>query len=108
MRELLTSLADAMAGSDPVKSKAAMLQMAQDVHGAGAPGQPKALRSALLKELLAIVMSKRPRGVRAHAARLVGYIGSKSDDKALARLAADHEIKTDIQMARERLRRGAG
>lgn len=106
MRELLTSLADTMAGSDPVKAKAAMLQMVQDVHGAGAPGQPKALRAELLKELMAIVASKRPRGVRAHAARLIGYIGSKGDERALARLAGDPELKADIQMARERLRRG--
>ena len=105
MRELLTSLADTMAGGDQVKAKAAMLQMTRDVHGAAAPGQPKAFRAALLKELLSIVASKRPRMVRAHAARLVGYIGSKADDKPLARFAADPELKADIQMTRERLRR---
>lgn len=105
MRELLTSLADTMAGGDQVKAKAAMLQMAHDVHAAAAPGQPKAFRSALLKELLDIVASKRPRMVRAHATRLVGYIGSKADDKSLARFATDPELKADIQMARERLRR---
>ena len=106
MRELLTSLADTMAGSDQVKAKAAMLQMAHDVHGAAAPGQPKAFRAALLKELLSIVASKRPRMVRAHAARLVGYIGGKANDRELGRFASDPELKADIQMARERLRRG--
>jgi hypothetical protein len=106
MRERLTSLADTMAGSDPVKAKAAMLQMTQDVHGAAAPGQSKALRAELLKELMAIVASKRPRAARAHATRLIGYIGSKGEDKALARLATDPELRADIQMARERLRRG--
>jgi hypothetical protein len=106
MRDSLLGYADLMAGSDKVKAKAAMLQMAQDAHGAAAPGQPKALRAELLKELLEIVGSKRPRLVRAHAARLVGYIGSKGDDKALAKFAANPELKDDIQMARERLRRG--
>ena len=106
MRELLTSLADTMASADLARAKAAKLQMANDIHVACAPGQPKAARATLLKELLLIVGSKRPHLVRAHATRLVGYIGSKTDDKVLARFAADPEIKADIQMARERLRRG--
>ena len=105
MRESLLSFADAMAGMDKVRAKAAKAAMAQAVHAACAPGSDKALRAALLKELLLILSSSRPRLVRAHATALLGFIGSKADDKALARLTADPELKEDTRMARERLRR---
>lgn len=105
MRESLLSLADAMAGTDKARAKAAKAALAQEVHAACAPGGDKTLRAALLKEILLILNSKRPRLVRAHAIALLGFIGSKADDKALARLAADPELKEDIRMARERLRR---
>lgn len=105
MRESLLSFADAMAGTDKARAKAAKAAMSQAVHAACAPGGDKALRAALVKELLMILSSKRPRLVRAHAAALIGFIGNKADDKALTRLAADPELKEDIWMARERLRR---
>ena len=105
MRESLLSFADAMAGMDKVRAKAAKAAMAQAVHAACVPGSDKALRAALLKELSLILSSSRPRLVRAHATALLGFIGSKADDKALARLTADPELKEDTRMARERLRR---
>ncbi|WP_394796771.1 hypothetical protein [Armatimonas sp.] len=106
MRDSLLAAADLMAGTDKVQAKAAMLRMAQTIHTVCRPGGSKTIRADYLKELLDILGGKRPRHVRAHATRLVGYIGSKTDDKALARFAADPELKADIQMARERLRRG--
>jgi hypothetical protein len=107
MRETLLSLADTMSGADLVKAKAAKAIMAQQVHAACAPGGSAKLRAELLRELMAIFTSKRPRLVRAHAIELIGFLGSKNDDKALARLAADPELKDNIKMARERLRRGS-
>ena len=107
MRDSLLADADLMAGPDLVKAKAAKLSMEKTIHVVCRPGGSKAIRADYLKELLEIVNSKRPRMVRAHAARLVGLIGGRGDDKALAHLATDPEIKADIQMARERLRRGA-
>jgi hypothetical protein len=108
MRETLLSLADAMSGSDLVKAKAAKAAMAQQVHAACAPGVTGKLRAELLRELLTIILeSKRPRLVRAHAIALLGFLGSKGDDKTLARLASDPELKDNIKMARERLRRGS-
>lgn len=105
MRESLLSLADRMGGNNPVAAKAARLAMERAVHTACAPGASKGVRADILKELLAIVASQRPRMVRAHAIKLVGLIGRKSEDKPLARLANDPELKGDVQMARERLRR---
>ena len=107
MRETLLSLADTMSGSDLVKAKAAKAAMAQQVHAACAPGGTGKLRAELLRELMTILASKRPRLVRAHAVALVGFLGSKGDDKAIARFASAPELKDDIKMARERLQRGS-
>lgn len=105
MRDSLLAYADLMAGSDPVKAKAAKAELEKTVHAVCAPGRSKTIRNDYVKELLAILTSNRPRLVRAHAVRLLGLAGSKSDDKALARFAADPNLRDDIKMARERLRR---
>lgn len=106
MRETLLSLAAAMADPDPVKAKAAKLQMEQQVHRACAPKLPWRTRAALLKELLSLVDSRnQPRAVRAQAARLLGYAGGKGEERALAQYESDPELGEDIRMARERLRR---
>lgn len=105
MRETLLSLAETMASSDPVRAKAAKLAMAQQVHAACAPKKSSRDRAPLIKELLEIVSSPRPRLVRAHAARLVGYIGGKGEEVALGKAESDPEIGEDVRMARERIRR---
>jgi hypothetical protein len=107
MRDSLLAYADLMAGPDPVKAKAAKAEMEKTIHLVCAPGHSKTIRNDYVKELLAIVNSKRQRLVRAHAVRLLGLAGSKGEDKALVRFAADPELKDDIKMARERLRRSS-
>ena len=103
--ETLLSLAEAMAGADPVRAKAAKREMAHQVHAACAPKKPGRERAALIKDLTTLLETRRPRLVRAHAARLIGYAGSKGEDKALAKYASDPEIGEDIKMARERIQR---
>lgn len=103
--EPLLALAETMAGTDPVKAKAAKLEMAKLVHTACAPKRPGRERAAFLKQLSVLLDNRRPRLVRAHAAQLIGYAGGKADDKALAKYASDPEIGEDILMARERIQR---
>ena len=105
MRETLLSLAEAMASSDPVKAKAAKREMERQIHDACRPGKPWRERDPHLKELTTLLEKRHPRLVRAHAARLIGYAGSKEEESALAKYEPDPEIGDDIQMARERLRR---
>jgi hypothetical protein len=95
-----------MGGPDPAAAKAAKAALTSFVHAASAPRTGAAQRRETLRALSAIVLSKRPRMVRAHAVYLLGLLGGKSEERALAPQERDPEIGEDVRMARERLRRG--
>lgn len=105
MREEIPALADGMASSNKVIAKVAKKYMEETVHDAARPGAPKTYRKKTIADLLAVVRSNRPRLVRAHALRLLGLIGGKTEEKLLAPLEADREVGEDARMAHERLRR---
>ena len=107
MREEIPVLADGMASANKAMAKLAKAYMAETVHDAARPDAPKAYRKQTIAYLLAVIRSRRPRLVRAHALRLLGLIGGKPEEKLLAPLEADREVGEDARMARERLRRSA-
>ena len=106
MREEIPVLADGMASPDKAMAKLAKKYMEETVHDAARPGAPASYRKKTVADLLAVVRSKRPRMVRAHALRLLGLIGGKPEEKLLALIERDPEVGEDARMARERLRRG--
>jgi hypothetical protein len=110
MRELtaLEQLAQAMAGSDPVAAKTAKRAMAQRVHASAAPGADKKARAQNVRDLLTIARANGPRSVRAHALYLLGFIGGRTEERALSTLEADPEVGEDVRMARERIRKSGG
>ena len=95
-------LADQMSGTDPVASKAAKAEMETSAHAASAPGQ-KAARAQAAKGLVSIANSNRPRLVRAHALRLIGFVGTKADAAAVAGLTKHPEIGQDAKIAIKRI-----
>lgn len=101
--EPLESVADAMASAHPAVSKAARLELERRVHAAARPGSD---RRPTIGALRGIALAPRPRLVRAHALRLLGFIGDRRAERAIARLESDPEIGEDARMARERIRRG--
>lgn len=97
-----SKLADQMAGTDPTSSKAAKLEMEISAHAAAAPGQGAA-RAQAAKGLVDVAKSNRPRLVRAHALRLIGFVGSKADAAAVAALSKHPEIGQDAKIAIKRI-----
>ena len=95
-------LADQMSSTDPVASKAAKAELEIFAHAAAAPGQ-KAARAQAAKALVDVAMSNRPRLVRAHALRLIGFVGSKADAAAVAGLTKHPEIGQDAKIAIKRI-----
>ena len=95
-------LADQMSGSDSVTSKAAKLELEVAAHAAAAPGQNVA-RAKAAKSLVDVAKSNRPRLVRAHALRLIGFVGSKADAAAVAGLTKHPEIGQDAKIAIRRI-----
>jgi len=95
-------LADQMSGTDPVASKAAKAELETSAHAAAAPGQ-KAARAQAAKALVDVAKSNRPRLVRAHALRLIGFVGSKADAAAVAGLTKHPEIGQDAKIAIKRI-----
>ena len=107
MREEIPTLADGMASPDKARAKLAKKYMEATVHDAARPDAPRAYRKKTIADLLAVIRSGRPRLVRAHALRLLGLIGGRSEEKLIAPLESDKEVGEDARMARERLRRSA-
>lgn len=95
-------LADQMSGTDPVASKAAKAELETYAHAAAAPGQ-NAARAQAAKALVEVAKSNRPRLVRAHALRLIGFVGSKADAAAVAGLTKHPEIGQDAKIAIKRI-----
>jgi len=95
-------LADQMSGTDPVSSKAAKHEMEVSTHATAAPGQGAA-RAKAAKALVDVAKSNRPRLVRAHALRLIGFVGSKADAAAVAGLTKHPEIGQDAKIAIKRI-----
>jgi hypothetical protein len=95
-------LADQMSGSDSVTSKAAKLELEAAAHAAAAPGQTPA-RAKAAKALVDVAKSNRPRLVRAHALRLIGFVGSKADASAVAGLSKHPELGQDAKIAIKRI-----
>lgn len=95
-------LADQMSSADPVASKAAKVEIETSAHAAAAPGQTAA-RTQAAKGLVAVATSNRPRLVRAHALRLIGFIGSKADAAALTGITKHPEIGQDAKIAIKRI-----
>lgn len=95
-------LADQMSGSDSAASKAAKLELEVAAHAAAAPGQ-NAARVQAAKALVDVAKSNRPRLVRAHALRLIGFVGGKAEAGAIAGLAKHPEIGQDAKIAIKRI-----
>jgi len=95
-------LADQMSGPDSVTSKAAKHELEVAAHASAAPGQ-NAARTKAAKSLVDIAKSNRPRLVRAHALRLIGFVGSKADAAAVAGLTKHPEIGQDAKIAIKRI-----
>ena len=95
-------LADQMSGADPVTSKAAKAELETSAHAAATPGQ-NAARAQAAKALVEVAKSNRPRLVRAHALRLIGFVGSKADAAAVAGLTKHPEIGQDAKIAIRRI-----
>jgi aconitase B len=111
MREELASrildLANRMADPDKVKAKMAKVAMERLVHVNARPGVNKNDRQSVNEGLLTVAKETRnhSRMTRAHAIRLLGYIGGGSEERALGSLEKDPELGEDARMARERIRR---
>jgi hypothetical protein len=111
MLDALTSrvfdLANQMADADKVKAKAAKRELERAAHLAARPGGTKKDRETLIAALLEVVKGEKTYApvARAHAARLLGFIGGKGEERALAPYEKDAAISDDIYMARERIRR---
>ena len=95
-------LADQMSGTDPVSAKAAKHEMEVSSHATAAPGQGAA-RVKAAKALVDVAKSSRPRLVRAHALRLIGFVGSKADAAAVAGLTKHPELGQDAKIAIKRI-----
>lgn len=111
MMDELTSrimdLANRMADPDKAKAKMAKVAMEKLVHVQARPDGNKKDRESVAKGLLSVAKDGNAysRMTRAHAIRLLGYIGAGSEERALGALEKDPEVGEDARMARERIRR---
>lgn len=103
LSEAIPLLADAMAGADPAAAVQATRALEKLAHNAARPGAPDE-RGQALAELKKLAISRRPRKVRAHALRLLGFVGDRGTERALAALERDPEVGEDARMARQRIR----
>lgn len=111
MRDALTSrildLANLMASPDKVKAKAAKRELERTAHLMARPGAAKKERETFVAGLMEVIKDDKTYSpaARAHAARLIGFLGGKGDERALGAYEKDPAIAEDIFMARERIRR---
>lgn len=112
MMDELTSqvldLANRMADPDKIKAKMAKVAMERLVHAQARPTAIKKDRESVINGLLTVAKESKTysRMTRAHAIRLLGFIGGRGEERALGSLENDPEIGEDARMARERIRRG--
>jgi hypothetical protein len=106
LAENILLVANGAASSDPATAKKARLFLEGIVHQYAAPNAPKNLQHSVAEALLTIAQdSQRPRMVRAHALRLLGFIGDKKHANALKPLLSDPQLSEDAHMATERITR---
>ncbi len=95
--------------SDPDKATAKMAKVAMEryVHAQGRPGANKNDRQSVIEGLMTVAKDRTAysRMARAHAIRLLGYIGGRGEERNLESLEKDPEIGENARMARERIRR---
>jgi len=101
----IAALADAMDAADPVAAKGARLALEGLTHKAAAPGKG-ADRAKVADALVAALAKRRSRVARGHILRLVGFVGDRRHERALAAHERDNETGEDARLARERIRRG--
>jgi len=100
----INRLVGAMASDDPATAKGARLEIESLVHASATPGNRD--RMVVADTLLAALKTKRSRVDRAHLLRLIGFVGDRKQERALAPFEGDRETGEDARMARERIRRG--
>jgi hypothetical protein len=103
----IVDLANRMADPDKIKAKMAKVAMERLVHAQARPGANKKDRQSVNDGLLMVAKEEKnySRMTRAHALRLLGYIGGRGEERALGSLEKDPELGEDARMARERIRR---
>lgn len=100
----IPKLITSMASDDPAASKQARLDLESVAHAAAAPGIRN--RSAVADALLNALKNKHSRVNRGHLLKLIGFVGDRKHERALAGFTKDPETGEDARMAQERIRKG--
>lgn len=101
----IAKLADAMMSADPVVSKAGKMDLEVAAHAAAAPGNGP-VRAVMASALVLVANSNRPRLVRAHALKLIGFVGAKAHATGISKLSNHPEIGQDTKIAIRRISAG--
>ena len=95
-------LGEMMGGNNPAASKAAGEALLRIAHHSGRPGAARESK-AVASRLLRLTEKDQPRGVRAGALHLLGFVAGDDHVDRIARLLSDTDVREEARQALQRI-----